>query len=161
MTDIVLGRRTLLSGKISWNFGQSTIDCIVRSLSETGACVQVESTHDLPNEFQLVMQGGRERKSCRIVWQSDNRACVAFAGSEIVEASAEGGQDLVRTQMLALRASLDEIDVGVVLLNSGLRARFINKAFRRMWKLPDAKADARVPFVALMYHGRDTRLRGS
>ena len=33
----------------------------------------------------------------------------------------------------------------------------INKAFRRMWNLPDAKADARVPFVALMYHGRDTR----
>ena len=26
-----------------------------------------------------------------------------------------------------------------------------------MWRLPDGKADAKPPFVALMYHGRDTR----
>jgi diguanylate cyclase (GGDEF)-like protein len=38
-----------------------------------------------------------------------------------------------------------------------MRAQFINKAFRHMWKLPDAKADAKIPFVGLMYHGRDTR----
>ena len=155
MTDVIPGRRTLLSGKIVWNFGQSSIDCVVRSLAETGACVQVQSTHEVPNEFQLVM--GRERKPCRVLWQSDNRIGVAFAGSEAAEAAADGNQDLVRSQMLALRASLDEIDVGVVLLDSALRAQFINKAFRRMWKLPDAKADAKVPFVALMYHGRDIR----
>ncbi|HZT28148.1 MAG TPA: diguanylate cyclase, partial [Pseudolabrys sp.] len=29
--------------------------------------------------------------------------------------------------------------------------------FRRMWRLPDEKADKKPPFVALMYHGRDTR----
>ena len=157
MSDTILGRRTLLSGKIVWNYGQSTIDCVVRSLSETGACVQVESTHEIPNEFQLAMQGGRERKSCKVLWQSDNRVGVAFIGSQAEETAPEIGPDMVRGQMLALRASLDEIDIGVVLLDTVLRAQFINKAFRRMWNLPDAKADARVPFVALMYHGRDTR----
>jgi hypothetical protein len=45
----------------------------------------------------------------------------------------------------------------VVVLDIELRATFINRAFRRMWKLPDAKADAKPTFVALMYHGRDTR----
>ena len=58
--------------------------------------------------------------------------------------------------MLALRAALDEIEIGVVLLDGDMRSQFINKAFRRMWKLPDAKADAKIPFVGLMYHGRDT-----
>jgi PAS domain-containing protein len=59
--------------------------------------------------------------------------------------------------MLAMRAALDEVGFGVVLLDSELRAQFINRAFRRMWRLPDAKADSKPAFVALMYHGRDTR----
>jgi diguanylate cyclase (GGDEF)-like protein len=155
--DTILGQRTLLSGKIVSNFGQSTIDCVVRSLSDVGACLQVESTREVPQQFQLVMQAGRERKPCRVQWQSDDRIGVTFAEVDAGDVRAESGQDLVRAQMLALRASLDEIDVGVVLLDAELRAQFINKAFRRMWKLPDAKADAKVPFVALMYHGRDTR----
>ena len=59
--------------------------------------------------------------------------------------------------MLALRAALDEVRFGVVLLDQELRAQFINRAFRRMWRLPDHKAESKPPFVALMYHGRDTR----
>lgn len=55
----------------------------------------------------------------------------------------------------ALRAVLDDVDFGVVLLDSELRATYINRAFREMWQLPDAKADAKPAFVALMYHGRD------
>ncbi len=59
--------------------------------------------------------------------------------------------------MLALRAALDEIELGVVLLDSDMRAQFINRAFRRMWALPDVVADRHPSFVVLMYHGRDTR----
>jgi hypothetical protein len=42
-------------------------------------------------------------------------------------------------------------------LDAELRAQFISRAFRKMWRLPDAKADSKPAFVALMYHGRDTR----
>jgi diguanylate cyclase (GGDEF)-like protein len=38
-----------------------------------------------------------------------------------------------------------------------MKSQFINRAFRRMWALPDAVADRNPAFVALMYHGRDTR----
>jgi PAS domain-containing protein len=55
-----------------------------------------------------------------------------------------------------LRAALDEIETGVVLLDGDMRARFINRAFRRMWALPDEVANRKPAFVALMYHGRDT-----
>jgi PAS domain-containing protein len=55
-----------------------------------------------------------------------------------------------------LAAALDQIDIGVVLLDKDTRAEFINRAFRDYFALPDAKADSRPPFVALMYHGRDT-----
>ena len=47
-------RRTLKSGTISYN-GADEIDCIVRSISETGACLQIESSADIPNRFILVI----------------------------------------------------------------------------------------------------------
>lgn len=61
-----------------------------------------------------------------------------------------------RAELNALRTVLDDVDFGVVLLDTELRATYINRAFRTMWRLPDAKADAKPAFVALMYHGRDT-----
>ena len=55
-----------------------------------------------------------------------------------------------------LSAALDQVDIGVVLLDSDTRAEFINRAFRDTFALPDAKADSKPPFIALMYHSRDT-----
>jgi PAS domain-containing protein len=60
-------------------------------------------------------------------------------------------------ELALLRAALNEVRFGVVVLDNELRAQFINRAFRKMWRLPDAKADSKPAFVALMYHGRDTR----
>src|ERR1044072_5364225 len=54
-----------------------------------------------------------------------------------------------------LASALDQIDIGVVLLDSDTRAEFINRAFRDYFALPDEKAEAKPPFIALMYHGRD------
>jgi PAS domain-containing protein len=55
-----------------------------------------------------------------------------------------------------LSAALDRVDIGIVLLDSDTRAEFINRAFRDYFLLPDEKADSKPPFIALMYHGRDT-----
>jgi PAS domain-containing protein len=55
-----------------------------------------------------------------------------------------------------LRAALDQVDIGIVLLDSDTRAEFINRAFRDYFSLPDKKADSKPPFIALMYHSRDT-----
>jgi PAS domain-containing protein len=55
-----------------------------------------------------------------------------------------------------LSAALDQVDFGIVLLDSDTRAEFINRAFRDYFTLPDAKAASKPPFIALMYHGRDT-----
>ncbi len=55
-----------------------------------------------------------------------------------------------------LRAALDQVDIGIVLLDSDTRAEFINRAFRDYFSLSDEKADSKPPFIALMYHGRDT-----
>lgn len=55
-----------------------------------------------------------------------------------------------------LAAALDQVDIGIVLLGADTRAEFINRAFRDYFALPDEVADSQPPFIALMYHGRDT-----
>jgi hypothetical protein len=40
-------------------------------------------------------------------------------------------------------------------VDADTRAEFINRAFRKYFAMPDAKADSKPPFIALMYHGRD------
>src|ERR1700733_1625434 len=138
--------RTFLAGKIISNFGQSSIDCIIRRISLDGATIEVESVFGVPEHFHLRIPHEDQPRPCQRKWQSEKQIGVAF---ETIEA-IEGGK------MLALRAALDEIEVGVVLLDGELRSQFINRAFRRMWALPDAVADRHPPFIALMYHGRDT-----
>jgi PAS domain-containing protein len=55
-----------------------------------------------------------------------------------------------------LAAALDQVDIGIVLLDADTRAEFINRAFRDYFALSDEQADSKPPFIALMYHGRDT-----
>jgi diguanylate cyclase (GGDEF)-like protein len=153
--------RTLFGGKIVFNGGRSAIDCVVRNLSADGACVQVESPVGIPDHVVLTVIGESEPRSCIVAWQSANRVGLTFHGADAADvpqsADPESVPDFMRGEMPALRAALDEVKFGVVLLDGELRAQFINRAFRKMWRLPDSKADAKPPFVALMYHGRDMR----
>ena len=144
--------RTLLGGKIIFNSGQSAIDCTVRNLSDDGACLAVSNVAGIPKEFHLRISGEAELRTCTFAWANGDRVGVSFGHRE-----ANAIDVALPVQMDALRAALDVVGVGIVLLDSELRAQFINSTFRTMWRLPDAKADSKPAFVALMYHGRDTR----
>ena len=65
--------RTLLGGKIVFNGGRSAIDCVVRNLSEDGACVQVESPAGIPDQVLLTITGESEARPCAVAWQAANR----------------------------------------------------------------------------------------
>lgn len=154
--------RTFLAGKVISNFGQSSIDCVVRRISDDGATIDVESVFGVPEHFHLLIPGEGRPQPCKRKWQSGKQIGVAFETVEInkadtsIQPERQSGDQIMRGLLLALRAALDEIEVGVVLLDSNMRAEFINRAFRRTWTLPDEVADRRPAFVALMYHGRDT-----
>ena len=57
-------------------------------------------------------------------------------------------------ELAALRAIVDDLDYGIVVLDAERRVAFVNRAFRNFWNVPDAVAAARPTFVKLMYHGR-------
>lgn len=49
-----------------------------------------------------------------------------------------------------LRAALDEIDVGIVLLDSNLNPQFFNRAFLRIYRVTDASVVAKLNFEGLL-----------
>ena len=55
-------------------------------------------------------------------------------------------------ELLILRAALDNVDYGVMLLDENMHARFINRASRQLWNMPDALAASRPSFTELMRH---------
>ena len=57
--------RMLKSGKIF--LGSRGVPCTIRNLSDTGACLQVQTTYGIPSKFELAMGDG-QRQSCKIIW---------------------------------------------------------------------------------------------
>jgi PAS domain-containing protein len=154
--------RVLLAGKVIFNFGQSTINCMVRRITDDGATIEVESGLGVPETFQLSISSEGLVQPCRVAWRSEKEIGLTFDGYNTADRSLEesskqgGAENALRADTLALRAALDHAPLGVVLLDARLNARFINRAFRQMWALPDDKADRHPSFAALMFHGRDT-----
>ena len=70
--------RTFLAGKVISNYGQSTIDCIVRRISDTGAVIEVESVLGAPEHFHLLIPGEGEPQPCKRSWQSDKQIGLVF-----------------------------------------------------------------------------------
>jgi hypothetical protein len=54
------------------------IDCTVRSLSETGAALEVVSPLFIPDRFTLVIHTEQLNRPCKIVWRKQNRIGIPF-----------------------------------------------------------------------------------
>ncbi len=54
------------------------ISCTVKDLSSRGACLSVASTYRLPDSFELTFEHGRSRRSCRVIWRTQDKLGVAF-----------------------------------------------------------------------------------
>ena len=68
-------RRRLKSGKIF--VGTHPIPCAIQNISETGACLQVQTTVDIPAVFVFV-QGGCPARACQTIWRDDTQIGVTF-----------------------------------------------------------------------------------
>ena len=60
--------------------------------------------------------------------------------------------------LLALRAAFNQLDIGIVLLDQGLRAEFINEKVRREWHLSDEQIKSKPSFESMTRHGLENGL---
>ena len=82
-----LRSRTLKSARILLNHHQSVIDCVVRNLSPTGACLKVETTFGIPDRFDVLFDFDKSIRSCHLVWHKDKQIGVEFVTADGVAAA--------------------------------------------------------------------------
>jgi hypothetical protein len=70
--------KTLKGGRIVFNNGSSSVACTIRSLSEGGARLLVETVLGIPSEFTLVRDDGGTARECFVRWRSSTVLGVEF-----------------------------------------------------------------------------------
>src|SRR5215210_7649260 len=63
-------------------------------------------------------------------------------------------------ELRLLKAALDAVEEGVILLDSELRARFMNRAVRKLWRVPDALAEGQPHYSELLNDVHKTHAYG-
>jgi hypothetical protein len=69
---------------IAFDDNASVIECAIRNLSLTGACLEVADPVGLPERFNLVLDTNRH--PCRVVWREADRVGVEFEGPSWITA---------------------------------------------------------------------------
>jgi hypothetical protein len=82
--------RTLLAGKLVYDFGQSSIDCIVRRISDRGATLTIESSLGIPEHCHLLIAHDGPPRRCKRVWQSGRELGLEFESDETKETAHHG-----------------------------------------------------------------------
>ena len=70
---------TYKAARIGCNGRRAVINCEVRNLSATGACLRLDGTGTLPDTFNLVFDSGEPSRMCRLVWRTATEIGVAFS----------------------------------------------------------------------------------
>jgi hypothetical protein len=69
--------RVLKSGRLAFQ-GGGGVDCTVRSISPTGARIDVANPVGLPESFTLLIEADHVMRHCHPVWSHDRQIGVAF-----------------------------------------------------------------------------------
>ena len=64
-----LSRSRILKGAKLVIGSTSTIDCVVRNITNVGTRVEIANTTRLPEAVGLTFDGGRTVRDCHIVWR--------------------------------------------------------------------------------------------
>ncbi len=72
-------QRHNLAGRIIFNNGRSSFDCIVRDISQEGARLAVAHPPSVPEEFELTLAGQAKRTRAEIRWRRADTIGISFA----------------------------------------------------------------------------------
>ncbi|WP_232628826.1 PilZ domain-containing protein [Methylobacterium sp. Leaf118] len=86
-------KRTFLKGLILFNKGASSMDCLIRDMSETGARIELSETSTLPEVFDLYIPQKDETFRSALRWRRDGAVGIAFVDQRKPAAEPEVKQD--------------------------------------------------------------------
>jgi hypothetical protein len=102
--------RSFLSGRILFNGGQSSLDCLIRDISATGARLELSASVTVPDRFDLYLPHRDETCRVHLRWRRGAQIGVAFDQAEGVPAMPAAPGDV------AARVEQLEAEVGLMRL---------------------------------------------
>jgi hypothetical protein len=69
--------RTFKGGSILFGVAPA-VDCVVRNLSDTGACLEISNAVGIPDDFTLLIKPELRKRDCHVVWRDAGRIGVKF-----------------------------------------------------------------------------------
>jgi PilZ domain len=70
--------KVLYGGVAKINESGSTMDCVVRNISEDGACVEFDQATKLPEQMNLTIVRKGRSFLARLIWRQANKVGLAF-----------------------------------------------------------------------------------
>ena len=70
--------KVFMGGVAEINDAGSTLDCVVRNLSDRGACVELESAAKLPDQMRVTIARKGRSYLAHMIWRQANRVGLAF-----------------------------------------------------------------------------------
>jgi hypothetical protein len=78
-------RKTRFKATVVYGAERSTINCMVRNLSESGACIKLDAPDDMPAQFHLIWLADRTVISAEAVWRSHGEMGVKFVSKHDIQ----------------------------------------------------------------------------
>lgn len=107
--------RTFLKGRIVFNNGNSSMDCLVRDLSGSGARLMLSQTATLPEGFDLHIPAKERVHKATLRWRREDSIGVTFAEEPVPAPETDPAALLARIKELeaenaSLRRQLNETE---------------------------------------------------
>ena len=94
-------QRTLIKGRIYFNNRLSSMDCLVRDLTSTGARLEFSANVTLPDAFELYIPTRNEYFRARIKWRKGSHLGITWMSEEPSKEHAEHGEEAEFADRLA------------------------------------------------------------
>ncbi len=95
--------RTILGAKIIFNNRSSTVDCVIRNISDTGAKISLDDQMSIPQRFEFSVPQKGMTYDAKAVWRQDNEVGIEFI-KEPASQIANGSQDNLQQRVIELEA---------------------------------------------------------
>ncbi len=82
--------RAILKAQIRFNNGMSTMDCVIRDLSEGGARLQISDSVAIPGSFELHIPKRDETRRAILHWRNSEEIGVGFQSASLSEPETHG-----------------------------------------------------------------------
>ena len=99
--------RSFLKGRVVFNGGQNSLECLIRDISSTGARLEVSANVTLPDRFDLYLPHRDETCKVHSQWRRGSQLGIAFDHIESAPAAPPQPQDVAsRVQQLEAEVGL-------------------------------------------------------